>query len=78
MDESTDWALELLIAIVVIAMVSPFFFKSATYMLSSDFGGFDTEIVEKTALRTSEELFPNKRIIDRDDEIGRASCRERV
>lgn len=67
MEEGTDWALELVVVVLILAMMSPFFFKVSTYMLTPTFGGFGSTIAEKTALNTTEEIFPTKRIIDRND-----------
>lgn len=67
MDEGVDFSLDLVVVILIIAMLSPFFFKSATFMLNPNFGGFDSKLQEKTAQYTTEELYPTKRVIDRDD-----------
>ena len=67
MDEGADFGFELVTLILALAMSLPFFMSVVAFLLSPDFGGFDSQIMEKTAIVTYGELIPQQRVIDRDD-----------
>jgi len=67
MDEGLDIGLDFMAVIIAMMICIPFLFSTTMFFLTDQFGGFDSHIIDKTALETSSEIIPTARVIDRDD-----------